>query len=181
MRSFRGKLLLATPELLDPNFYRAVVLVIEHNNDGAIGVVINRQSDLFSVDVLPKWNHSADSASYLHWGGPVQQESFLALILCQDHLVKKPNELTARIEVLDLNQEILDMTNAISARLYSGYAGWSSGQLNAEISTGGWIVVDAVDTDPFGENPSDLWADVLARQEGFLSRLSQYPDDPRMN
>ena len=68
MESFRGKLLLATPELLDSNFFRAVILVLEHTNEGAIGVVLNRPSDLYSVDVLPKWNLDEDSHSLLHWG-----------------------------------------------------------------------------------------------------------------
>jgi len=85
------------------------------------------------------------------------------------------------IKVLNLNPETLDMTSVLNARLYSGYAGWSAGQLNAEISTGGWIVADLTDTDPFDDNPGDLWTIVLARQEGFLSKLAEYPDDPRMN
>ena len=181
MESFRGKLLLATPELVDPNFFRTVILVLEHSNEGAIGVVLNRQSDLYSVDVLPKWNASQDSSSLLHWGGPVQEESLLALALYDEQIKDELGEEISRIKVLDLNPEILDMTSILDLRLYSGYAGWSAGQLDAEISTGGWIVVESDITDPFIPNPADLWSMVLTRQNGFLSKLAQYPDDPRMN
>ncbi len=180
MRSFRGKLLLATPELVDPNFFRTVILVLEHSNEGAIGVVLNRQSDLYSVDVLPKWSESRDSSSLLHWGGPVQEESLLALGLC-DEVKDELGEAIGHIKVINLNPETLDMRSILDARLYSGYAGWSAGQLDAEISTGGWILTDVDDSDPFGHNLADLWSIVLKRQNGFLSKLAQYPDDPRMN
>ena len=181
MKSFRGKLLLATPELLDSHFFRTVILVLEHSNEGAIGVVLNRQSDLYSADILPKWDQSLDRFSLLHWGGPVQEESLLALGLKNESPRDISSEEIGRIQVINLNPEILDMHSIVEARLYSGYAGWSAGQLNAEISAGGWIVADVADTDPFCENPTDLWATVLGRQNGFLSKLSQYPDDPRMN
>ncbi len=181
MRSFRGKLLLATPEIVDDIFFRTVILVLEHSDEGAIGVVLNRQSDLYSVDVLPKWNDDQGSSSLLHWGGPVQQESLLALGLYDEQVKDDLKEGIGRIKVLDLNPEILDMTFILDARLYSGYAGWSTGQLDAEISTGGWIVTEVDNTDPFSHNPADLWSIVLKRQNGFLSRLAQYPDDPRMN
>ena len=181
MESFRGKLLLATPELMDSNFHRSVVLVIEHNNDGAIGVVLNRQTEITSTEVLPKWVFSSGSDSLLFWGGPVQQESLLALGLLNQDSAALQNNLLNRITVIDLNQEIIDSELFTSARLYSGYSGWSPGQLNAEISSGGWIVAEANDNDPFVDQPTDLWSEVLERQEGFISRLAQYPDDPRMN
>ncbi|MBL89133.1 MAG: hypothetical protein CL517_02515 [Actinobacteria bacterium] len=181
MESFRGKLLLATPELMDSNFHRSVVLVIEHNNDGAIGVVLNRQTEITSTEVLPKWVFSSSSDSLLFWGGPVQQESLLALGLLNQDSAALQNNLLNRITVIDLNQEIIDSELFTSARLYSGYSGWSPGQLNAEISSGGWIVAEANDNDPFVDQPTDLWSEVLERQEGFISRLAQYPDDPRMN
>ena len=181
MKSFRGKLLLATPELLDSHFFRTVILVLEHSNEGAIGVVLNRQSDLYSADILPKWDQSLDRFSLLHWGGPVQEESLLALGLKNESPRDISSEGIGRIQVINLNPEMLDMHSIVEARLYSGYAGWSAGQLNAEISAGGWIIADVADTDPFCENPTDLWSTVLGRQNGFLSKLAQYPDDPRMN
>ena len=116
----------------------------------------------------------------MHWGGPVQEESLLALVLC-DEVEDELGEAIGRIKVFNLNPETLDMRSILDARLYSGYAGWSAGQLDAEISTGGWIVADVDDSDPFGHNPADLWSIVLKRQNGFLSKLAQYPDDPRMN
>jgi len=181
VQSFRGKLLLATPELIDSNFFRSVILVLEHSNEGAIGVVLNRQSDLYSVDVLPKWGESKDSSLLLHWGGPVQEESLLALGLYDENAKDEIIEGLGCIKVLNLNPETLDMTSVLNARLYSGYAGWSAGQLSTEISNGGWIVAELTDTDPFVNDPGDLWSMVLARQKGFISKLAQYPDDPRMN
>jgi len=181
VQSFRGKLLLATPELIDSNFFRSVILVLEHSNEGAIGVVLNRQSDLYSVDVLPKWGESKDSSLLLHWGGPVEEESLLALGLYDENAKDEIIEGIGCIKVLNLNPETLDMTSVLNARLYSGYAGWSAGQLSTEISNGGWIVAELTDTDPFVNDPGDLWSMVLARQKGFISKLAQYPDDPRMN
>jgi len=180
-QSFRGKLLLATPELVDTNFFRSVILVLEHSKEGAIGVVLNRQSDLYSVDVLPKWTESKDSSLFLHWGGPVQEESLLALGLYDENAKDELIDGIGCIKVLNLNPETLDMTSVLNARLYLGYAGWSAGQLGAEISAGGWIVAELTDTDPFVNDPEDLWSMVIARQKGFLSKLAQYPDDPRMN
>ncbi len=181
IRSFRGKLLLATPELIDPNFFRTVILVLEHSKEGAIGVVLNRQSDLYSVDVLPKWNESQGASSLLHWGGPVQEESLLGLALHEGEDNGVATDELGRIKILNLNPEVIDMTATLDARLYSGYAGWSAGQLDAEVSTGGWIVANANDFDPFVDKPEDLWSKVLERQTSFLSKLAQYPDNPRMN
>ena len=181
MKSFRRNLLLATPELLDTNFCRAVILILEHQNEGAIGVVLNRPTDHYSVDVMPKWNQCLDSDPRLYWGGPVQEESLLALALSADPHGDASDETIFLIEVLNLNQELLDTANLLSTRLYSGYAGWSAGQLDTEISTGGWIVADSDDSDPFTEDPDALWGSILSRQTGFISTLSQYPDDPRMN
>ena len=101
MKSFRGKLLLAKPELLDSHFFRAVILVLEHSNEGAIGVVLNRQSDLYSADILPKWDQSLDRFSLLHWGGPVQEESLLALGLQNESPRDISSEGIGRIQVIN--------------------------------------------------------------------------------
>jgi len=83
--------------------------------------------------------------------------------------------------VVDLHRSPEDLPGVGSVRLYAGYAGWSAGQLDAEMMAGGWFVVDAFPEDAVAEEPTDLWRVVLGRQPGLLGHLEEYPDNPSMN
>ena len=89
--------------------------------------------------------------------------------------------LLGPLGVVDLHRSPEDLPGVGSLRLFAGYAGWSAGQLDAELLAGGWFVVDAFPEDAVVEEPTELWRMVLGRQPGLLGHLDGYPDNPSMN
>ena len=184
-----GRLLVATPVLGDPNFRRAVVLIVEHEaTEGTLGVVLNRPTKIPVGQVLEQWTELATDPSVLFRGGPVAQNSALALAMVpgkEEPLGWRALDgapALARLGLLDLDAPPRLLAPAIqSLRVYAGYAGWSPGQLEAEIDEGAWHVVPAEPGDVFAAEPERLWAAVLRRQGGDLAFLATYPDDPSLN
>jgi putative transcriptional regulator len=184
-----GRLLVATPVLGDPNFRRAVVLIVEHEvAEGTLGVVLNRPTKIPVGQVLEQWTELATDPSVLFRGGPVAQNSALALAMVpgkEEPLGWRALDgapALARLGLLDLDAPPRLLAPAItSLRVYAGYAGWSPGQLEAEIDEGAWFVLPAEPGDVFAAEPEQLWRDVLRRQEGDLAFLATYPDDPSLN
>ena len=184
-----GRLLVATPVLGDPNFRRAVVLIVEHEvTEGTLGVVLNRPTKIPVGQVLEQWTELATDPSVLFRGGPVAQNSALALAMVpgkEEPLGWRALDgapALARLGLLDLDAPPRLLAPAItSLRVYAGYAGWSPGQLEAEIDEGAWFVLPAEPGDVFAAEPEQLWRDVLRRQEGDLAFLATYPDDPSLN
>lgn len=178
-----GQLLVATPSLLDPNFARGVIFILDHDEEGALGVVINRPSELPLVAVLPSWAHAVSEPSLLFSGGPVAQDSALAIGLSTGTGPQagfKP--LIGEYGLVDLDAAPVDLTPDLAGvRIFSGYAGWSPGQLEVEIAEGSWYVVAALARDLLDPEPESLWRTVLRRQPGELAFLSTLPDDPTMN
>jgi putative transcriptional regulator len=184
-----GRLLVATPLLEDPNFKRAVVLIVEHEDvQGTLGVVLNRPTAISVGQVLEQWTDLTTEPSVVFRGGPVAQNSALALALIPGReepagwraLDGAPS--LARLGLLDLDTPPRLLAPAISRlRVYAGYAGWSPGQLDAEIGNGAWYVLPAEPGDVFAADPDRLWRQVLRRQEGDLAFLTTYPDDPTLN
>ncbi|HEY7260368.1 MAG TPA: YqgE/AlgH family protein [Trebonia sp.] len=184
-----GRLLVATPVLGDPNFRRAVVLIVEHEpTEGTLGVVLNRPTKIPVGQVLEQWTELATDPSVLFRGGPVAQNSALALAMVpgkEEPLGWRALDgapALARLGLLDLDAPPRLLAPAIqSLRVYAGYAGWSPGQLEAEIDEGAWYVVPAEPGDVFAAEPERLWQAVLRRQGGDLAFLATYPDDPSLN
>jgi putative transcriptional regulator len=184
-----GRLLVATPVLGDPNFRRAVVLIVEHEDtEGTLGVVLNRPTKIPVGQVLEQWTELATDPSVLFRGGPVAQNSALALAMVpgkEEPLGWRALDgapALARLGLLDLDAPPRLLAPAItSLRVYAGYAGWSPGQLEAEIDEGAWFVLPAEPGDVFAAEPEQLWRTVLRRQEGDLAFLATYPDDPGLN
>ena len=184
-----GRLLVATPLLGDPNFRRTVILVVEHEvTEGTLGIVLNRPTKVPVGKVLEEWTELATDPSVVFRGGPVAPNSPLALALIpgtEEPLGWRALDgapALARLGLLDLGAPAGLLAPAIqSLRVYAGYAGWSPGQLEAEIDEGAWYVLTAEPGDVFAANPERLWSDVLRRQEGGLALLATYPDDPSLN
>lgn len=182
-------MLVATPLLGDPNFRRTVVLIVEHEvEEGTLGVVLNRPTTVGVDQVLQQWTELATDPSVVFKGGPVAPNSALALALVpgQDEPVGwralDGAPALARLGLLDLDAPPRLLAPAIaSLRVYAGYAGWSPGQLEAEIDEGAWYVVAAEPGDVFAAEPDRLWRQVLRRQDGDLAFLATYPDDPGLN
>ena len=182
MPSTAGRLLVAEPMLGDPNFDRTVILMVDHNPEGAFGLVLNRPTDVPVAGVLPDWALLASPPAVLHVGGPVEAES--GWCLAQVRQPDRPGfvPVLGDVGLLDLELDPSDLLDDVVAlRLYVGYSGWGAGQLDGELAVGAWIVVDAVTDDPFLGVSSELWPKILARQGGTLARLSLFPPDPSLN
>ena len=188
-----GRLLVATPALGDSNFERSVVLVLDHDEDGALGVVINRPTPLDVSEVLPVWQPLATEPGVLFQGGPVALDSALGLALVPGDGEEEPlgwRRVVGRVGLVDLDAPPEVLAAEVSRlRIFAGYAGWGAGQLEDELAEGAWYVVDArfgslaADDpgDPFTREPEDLWRAVLRRQGGDLAMVSTYIDDPSLN
>lgn len=178
-----GMLLVATPALLDPHFADAVVLLLDADDDGALGVVLNRPSAVAVADVLADWGEVVAEPEVLFHGGPVSTEGALAVALLRDDDAPVGfREVLGRLGLLDLDTppELLD-GSLEGLRIFAGYAGWGAGQLATEIEEGSWYVVPAEAADVFRLDPSGLWRDVLRRQPGELAWHSTRPADPDLN
>jgi putative transcriptional regulator len=181
--SHAGRLLVATPAIGDPNFERTVVLLLDHDADGALGLVLNRPSQLSARDVLPGWSDLAVAPGVVFAGGPVEQEGIIGLGRRTGREGGGPFQVTVgTIGVVDLSAEPLDAIGSIEGlRLFAGYASWGPGQLEHEIRVGAWWIVDADPSDPLTDHPDELWHAVLARQPEPLRRWSFLPLDPSWN
>lgn len=194
--SLRGHLLVAEPTLDDPNFARTVVYLIEHSEGGALGLVLNRPGEVPVHEAVPTWSPYVDGVGMVFVGGPVSPEGAICLARCrsagpQESLFAgtpehEPTDLfkpiTPTIGAVDLHGDPADAPGGITAlRVFAGYAGWSGGQLELELESGGWYVLEAEDDDVFTDTPERLWRDVLRRQGGSLRSVAYFPRDPRWN
>lgn len=181
----RSQLLVASPPLDDPNFDRSVVYVIDHNEDGAIGVVINRPLADPDLDPISRWEHSLTEPPVVFSGGPVDPSALIALGVTSTSTHEEIDgavQIADRVWSIDLaGDPALVAPHFAGVRIFSGYAGWSPGQLEAEINAGGWIVVAAETNDVFGNRPADLWRRVLERQPPPVSWLANAPSDVNLN
>lgn len=177
-------LLVATPQLLDPNFADTVVLLLDVDDDGALGVVLNRPSPVMVADVLSGWAEVVAEPEVLFQGGPVSIEGALAVGLLRD-TGDAPvgfREVDGALGVVDLDTPVELVDGSLSGmRIFAGYAGWGASQLREEIAEGSWYLVPAIAPDVFGEDTTCLWREVLRRQPGELSWHSTRPVDPELN
>jgi putative transcriptional regulator len=181
----KGRLLLATPPLADPNFDRAVVYVLEHHEDGAIGLVLNRPTDEALAEPLDRWIELQSVPSAVFAGGPVDTNAMIGIAttkLLLDESTDLLTPISGLVASTDLSADPAIVAAHVDAvRVFRGYAGWDSGQLESEIDEGAWLVLDAEIGDVFSERPDELWYDVLRRQPGRLSWLALAPDDLSSN
>jgi putative transcriptional regulator len=181
----KGRLLVATPPLDDPNFDRTVVYMLEHHDQGALGVVINRPSGEELTEPLDRWRDLQPAPGSVFVGGPVETDALIALALAKQPLVEPTDELSpvsGRVASADLTVDPAFVAAQVSAvRIFRGYAGWGPGQLEGEIEAGAWLVLDAEPDDVFATEPEHLWRSVLRRQGGRLAWLADAPDDLSAN
>jgi putative transcriptional regulator len=183
--SLAGRLLVATPALEDPNFERTVILLLQHDDeDGAMGLVLNRPSGLPLEEELDDWGELAAPPAEVFIGGPVQPEVAIALGWLEDaDLVPAGvQSVSPGLGVVDLRRAPSEMPGLAAVRVFAGYAGWSPGQLEMEIEEGAWFTLAADLSDPATPDPDGLWREVFRRQpdDGFRL-LATYPDDPSAN
>ncbi|MEL7157131.1 MAG: YqgE/AlgH family protein [Actinomycetota bacterium] len=177
--SLSGRILIARPEVHEPNFDATLTLILEHSDEGALGLVLNRPSELAMVDAFPEWEELAAAPSVLFAGGPVDRDALIALGRspeCTGALV-----LGAHSVDLDAQPALVAAEGVTEVRVFAGYAGWAAGQLEGEIANHGWWVVDAEIDDLFTDDPDRLWAKVLQRQGGEMQWYAHFPLDPSLN
>jgi putative transcriptional regulator len=180
MESLRGHLLISSGGLFDPNFRHTVVLIGEHNADGALGVVLNRALDATVRDTVPVLSDLVPTGEPLFEGGPVQTDG--AVLLAEFTHPELADILVfgcVGFLVGEISQEV--QPGILRARLFAGYSGWGPGQLEAEMARDSWIVEAAREEDVFTDTPDLLWARVLQRKGPEFHRLSRMPYDPSMN
>lgn len=181
-----GSLLLANTDLLEPTFRRSVIYVVEHNDGGTLGVVLNRPSEAAVHNVLPQWSDLAAKPKTMFIGGPVKRDAALCLGILRIGL--DPDGLTGlrhvagRIVMVDLDADpdvIAEFVEGV--RIFAGYAGWTIGQLEGEIDRDDWMVFSALPSDVLVQPRVDLWSRVLRRQPLPLSLLATHPIDLSRN
>ncbi|WP_019932201.1 YqgE/AlgH family protein [Nocardia sp. BMG111209] len=180
-----GTLLVSATDLVEPSFRRTVVYIVEHNDAGSLGVVLNRPSDTALQDVLPRWSELAAAPRALYLGGPVKRDAALCLATVKAgtaiEQVRGLRRVDGRVALLDLDSDPEDIGPLVEGiRIFAGYAGWTFGQLAGELERGDWIVLSALPTDPIAGR-TDLWAQVLRRQPLPLSLLATHPIELERN
>ncbi len=181
--SLTGRLLVATPALSDPNFDRAVVLLLDHDEEGSLGVVLNRPTPVDVADILDGWGDLAGTPGVVFQGGPVSLDSALgvAVIPGEDGPLGW-RRVHGAIGLVDLEAPPELLASALgSLRIFAGYAGWGPGQLEDELVEGAWYVVESEPGDVSSPDPERLWRAVLRRQRSELAMVATYPDDPSLN
>ena len=181
MESLQGQLLVAAPTLVDPNFHRSVVLVCAHSDDGALGLILNRPTDVHVGEGVPELNPLLGAEQKLWAGGPVQPQSIVLLA----ELADAPEEALMVMGDIGLVLQGADLADledvARRGRAFLGYAGWGAGQLEGELETDDWFVAPAEPGDAFTEEPEGLWGEALARMGGEYALLATMPPDPSVN
>jgi putative transcriptional regulator len=182
MEQLKGRLLIAGGGLLDLNFRQTVVLVAEHNEDGAVGVVLNRPATLTLTEAAPELTSLPGVDERIFLGGPVAPEN--AVILADFERPDMADSLVfGSIGLHGADPESAPVVDPIvtRARVFAGYAGWGPGQLEAEIASDAWITEPALPDDVFCTDPDDLWRRVLKRKGPRYEMLALMPFDPSTN
>ena len=188
MDSLSGQLLIASPDLMDQNFKRTVIYLCSHGPDGALGLILNRPiHDVAVADHLQEWAGFASQPPVLFRGGPVERDAVFALGKARDEVAAERDHdgwIPAGNGLGLVNLGAAPDTHPVgleAVRFFLGYAGWTAGQLDAEMNSGAWFTVPTEPGDVFSLHPEQLFQVVLARQRGKLAMYATFPDDPRQN
>ncbi|MCU1431693.1 MAG: hypothetical protein JWP95_798 [Actinotalea sp.] len=179
-----GDLLVAVPHLQDPTFRRTVVLLLHHDEDGALGVVLNRPLEIEVGSILPAWRDVVTGPPTVFQGGPVGLDGGLGLATLRAGAdpPRSVSRIAGAFGLVDLDADPLETAGGVlGLRVFAGHSGWGGGQLDAEVAAGDWYVVPALPSDATTDRPGGLWRTVLRRQGGALAIASGWPDDPSLN
>lgn len=181
-----GTLLLANTDLLEPTFRRTAIYVVEHNDGGTLGVVLNRPTETAIYNVLPQWATLAAKPKTMFVGGPVKRDAALCLgtlrVGADPSVIPSLRQIAGRVVMVDLDTDPEAIAPLIEGvRIYAGYSGWTTGQLEDEIERDDWIVLSALPFDVLVGPRIDLWGHALRRQPLPLSLLATHPIDVSRN
>jgi len=175
--SLQGQLLISSPILVDPNFRRTVVLMTHHDEEGAMGLVLSRPSDILVSDAVPELADLPAAGELVYVGGPVQPEAVVVLI---EHESEPETPIVGNVAFMQAGSDVEEL-DAVRARVFAGYSGWGPGQLEGELDESSWIVVPAEPEDVFAPDPDELWRTVLQRKGGKFALIATMPYDPKLN
>jgi putative transcriptional regulator len=179
--SLRGQLLIAGATLPDPNFARTVVLICQHSEEGALGLVLNRRGELVIGDVAPELAELVGEEAVIDSGGPVQPDALLVLGEFEDASYAGL-AIVGAVGLVGDGSEIADLVGVTRrTRAFAGYAGWGPGQLDAELERDDWFVAPAGVDDIFDPDADELWRRVLERKGGHFALVARMPIDPSVN
>lgn len=181
-----GTLLLANTDLFEPTFRRSVIYIVEHDEGGTLGVVLNRPSETAVYNVLPQWAKLAAKPKTMFLGGPVKRDAALCLatlrVGADPDGVPGMRHVADRLVMVNLDAEPDLIAPAVEGvRIFAGYSGWTIGQLEGEIGRDDWIMLPALPSDVLVGPRADLWGQVLRRQSLPLSLLATHPVDVSRN
>ncbi|HEX9235784.1 MAG TPA: YqgE/AlgH family protein [Actinomycetota bacterium] len=180
MQTLRGQLLIAGSGLVDPNFRRAIVLIGHHDQDGAVGVILNRPTETRVREAVPPLGPLVGPEDRLFIGGPVQTDA--AVILAEFEGSDDPEIMAfGRVGFLTGDVDVSSAQGLGRVRIFAGYAGWGPGQLEAEMEEDAWILEPAGAEDVFADDPEGLWARILRRKGGDFALMATMPVDPSTN
>jgi putative transcriptional regulator len=179
MESLRGKLLISSPLLHDPNFRRTVVLMTHHDDEGAMGLVLSRPSEVQVADAVPELAELPGVDERVYVGGPVQPEAVVVLVEHEDEPADDAT-IVGNVAFMHADSDLREL-DVVRARVFAGYSGWGAGQLEAELEESSWIVVPSEPDDVFAPDPDELWRTVLHRKGGKFALIATMPYDPKLN
>lgn len=179
MESLQGRLLVSSPALIDPNFRKTVVLIAHHDDDGALGLVLSRPSEVTAAEAVPSLAGLPGAEDPVFVGGPVQPEAFMVLAEFED-VDEAAAPIFDSLGFMPADAEAEELS-VVRLRMFAGYSGWGEGQLEGELEEESWIVVDAELEDAFANDPDELWRSVLRRQGGPFGLMENMPFDPGLN
>ena len=179
----KGRFLVARPYLRDPNFWRSVVLLTEHNEEGTVGFVLNRPIE-YKLSDLVEGFPQFDAPVFL--GGPVGTDSLHFIHRLPELVSENDREIAPGVfwgtSFEQLKYGILSGSiDPEQIRLFVGYSGWGPHQLEGELKTKSWFVSKSDLDMAFGEKPGELWRTVLQSMGDRYRVISHYPEDPSMN
>jgi putative transcriptional regulator len=181
MENLRSQLLIASPQLGDPNFARSVVLITEHTEEGAMGVILNRPATTTVSEAAPELEELVTPGEDVYVGGPVQPSSVIVLAEWE-HTNDAEVPVFGSVGFVGAGADPATLAETVvRARVFAGFAGWSSGQLETELGRDDWILEPAIADDVFTEDPDELWSEVLERKGGQYALVARMPLDPSLN
>lgn len=181
--STAGRLLIATPAIGDGNFEQSVIYMLHHDEGGALGVIINKPSEIDGRELLPRWGDLTVDPQVVFTGGPVETNGFIGV----GRGVGEQPETTIKVDGTDLVTVDLESDPALTAahidrlRLFRGYSGWGAHQLDTELAAGSWFTVASTPADMWTTDPGTLYERVLLRQAGEMRWFANAPLDPTQN
>ncbi len=181
MSSLQGQFLIAGPDLLDPNFHRTVVLIIEHNEQGALGLIVNRPT---SVNIASVWEQASvlpcPISQPVYQGGPCEGP----LMVLHDQPQASQIDIGHNICFTTHREDVESLVTTAhgTIKFFYGHSGWTAGQLEAELQQGSWLTTSVTSHAVFN-TPNDLWERLTRRTEPRIITIDPalLPDDPSVN